>query len=220
MPAGTPFTPRAEPARFPGLFGLPEHKGGWMLFLLIYFNSRACLQIIKALTGKLAVSLERRRVIVHISARNVGIAFFNQLFNISDYVRNGISHFWMMCSPSNAQRISVLEVFFNVFLADFQTLQTFFLSASDDFIIYICKILNIIDLITPVFHIASERVENQEWSRVANMKKVIDRWSTDVHAYFAFFNGDKLFLFSGKAVVQLHLIFTPLRKSCNGVFNP
>ena len=80
----------------------------------------------------------------------------------------------------------------------------FLVCLGDDLIVDIGDVLHEGHLIAAIHEVAANGVEGDKGAGVADVDAVVDRWSADVHAHLALFNGLELFLLVSLGVVKLN----------------
>lgn len=76
----------------------------------------------------------------------------------------------------------------------------------NNFIINICKVRNVIYIVSLIFEISSYRIKHDHWSGITDMNVVIYRRSTNIHSNLSLMYWNEFFLLFGKCIIQLHVI--------------
>ena len=105
----------------------------------------------------------------------------------------------------DVQRGRVLIIFPDVFLTDLLGGDPFFFGAVDDLIVHIGEVLDVFDLVSPVFQILSQRIEYDERPGVSDVEIIVHGRTADIHPDLAFFDGLQFFFLSGQCIIYSHL---------------
>ena len=207
MPAGTAHAP----GRLPGdlilfLARLPERKVERILFLLFDRDAGARFEVVDVLLGKLAVLGELAGAVIDITVHLVRVTLVDQILDELDDVRDRLGDFRMHGRRCDVERLRVLVVLLDIFLADFRRGHAFLSRLVDDLVVHVGEVLDEVDLLAAVLEVLAHRVEDDERARVADVEIVIDRRAADVHVDDTFLLRDEFFFSSCQCVIDLHIL--------------
>ena len=203
VPAGSAFTPRGCPAGFAFFFGFPQNEVCRVFLRVIqrYTFGSTCDQFIQIFSGQFAVFREFFCIVVNGTLIFISKAFVDQsLYHCDDTI-----HFFCYTRVNSCsfyiQAVSIAESFFNVLVGDIGHCYAFFICSVDDFVIYVCEVLNVCYFIAFVFHITSYCIEYNVRSCVTDVDVIVYCGAANVHFYFAFLHRYEFFLLSCHCVI-------------------
>ena len=196
MPARTAGTPAAFPLRLPRLRFLPEHKVERITLPFRDINTRAGLQIIDALSGKLPVGRELTDRVIHVSvAADIGVALIDEFSDDAKHLRNEIRRVRLIGRGKAAERLHIFLHRLRIEIRQFFCRNAFLGRAADDLVIHIRDIPDKGDLVSPLHQPAADHVKRHKGAAVPDVAVVIDRHPADIHPHLSLFDGFEGFLF-------------------------
>ena len=147
MPAWTSFAPRAIPGRLAWFRGLPESKIHRMMLARIDFNARPGFHILKIAPAELAITCKFLHAVKDIAVDDISEPLVNEILDHSDDFRHCLTDTRIYIRMADIQGIHGLKVRFDVAVRDILPGHTLFIGRSDDLIIYIREVLDVMDAI-------------------------------------------------------------------------
>ncbi len=169
MPTRSAFTPRARPARLTGFALFPESKIERRLLAVINLNSGPGKQIIDIFTRQLPVTLKALQSIIDIAIDGVGHTFLFQLTHQINDLFNMIGRPGLISRPEQAQLIHINIKLINILLGQSFPAHPAFIGTVDNLIIDISKISHKCNIVTPIFKITVDNIENHQRAGMADM---------------------------------------------------
>ena len=108
---------------------------------------------------------------------------------------------------------SILKRLTNILFHKFCCTATFFIGFINNLIIYICKVLNVVYIVTYCFKISSYCIKYDIWSSIPNMNEIINCWTTHIHTHLIFFNRFKGFFLFCKSVINFNHFSLPFLRN-------
>ena len=138
------------------------------------------------------------------SEAKTGKTFFNQVFHKADDISHKLHHTRMASRSFDTQGRHILTKGSNVLVSHFLRSDPFFLGTVYNFIIYICKIGNIGNLVPTVLKITTNGIKSHRRTGIPHVDIVVDRRPTDIHLNLAVLNRDKFSQITRHGVVNFN----------------
>ena len=171
--------------------------------------------------GKLAVLFEFLYTEIYgsvscricVSLVNEGLDHVDHALDLLCCLRCGCGRFY----------IHVCHIFlalFDIAGGNFLCGNTLFNGFFDDFVIYICKVGYIINLVSFIFHVSSYRIKNNHRTGISDMDQIVNCRSANIHLYLALFQRYEFLFSSCECVKNLHVTLPPISRFYTGSRSP
>ena len=209
VPARTALAPGAVPGRLARLGGFPDSKICGVFFqVVIHLAAQfavAAFQVVQVQVAQLAVTGIRLNAEVDIAVvGNVSMSGFDQVLDDLDDLTDMLGCAGAHGGGLNVQALGIFDVLGLELAGNLLHGGAVRLAFFDQFIVNIGDIGNIQHLVAKVLQIAAQRVKHDHRARIADMDIVIHRRAADVNAINARLLRDKIFLFAGHGIKNLH----------------
>ncbi len=218
MPTGVSHSPGTLP--FQGLvlklgFGKPQHKvvAVFLVGILLHILTDPHQKLFLALGGEDIVVFEFGCIEIHIATRQIGIAFFQQLFHHMDELRNAVCGGLHHVRRLDIQLCAVAEKSVRVKLCDLHHGLVLPLRALEHLILpgiriggqmpHICDIHNALHVIPHVAQGLLQHILLDIAAQIADMGKMVDCGAAGVHGHLPVLIGNKSLHLPVQSVVKL-----------------
>ena len=226
VPTGSALAPWRRPRGLARLRRFPEGEIAVVALAAaraVNPSTRTGAHGIEALPSQLTVFLwGGGDVEVHAVVGRIGVAALDQILNDADHAVDVFRAAGVMVGTQDVQRVHVLVVAFDHLVDQTEPVAVAcFVGPSDDFVVNVGEILDVIDVVPAGFQPPVNQVEREVTPGVPEVAAVVDRYTTDVHAHPSRAHGGERHLLSTTGVVdtQRHgarrlLRAGPLQRSC------
>jgi hypothetical protein len=104
----------------------------------------------------------------------------------------------------HVEGIGVFKVFVNIFTGQAQRIFSFFPGPVDYFVVHVCKVLDIEDIVAPVSQVPPDGVKEDQRPGIAQVDVVVGGGTANIHINFAWFPRLESFLPPGQGIIYLH----------------
>src|SRR5689334_16417424 len=181
MPSRTACTPWTRPRRLSGLAAFPKGEIHRMSLAFVDIYARTGLKIFhlslrEASVRRILVDLE-----VHISIDGVCEPIIDQCFRHRDDVGHVFCSLRLFGWLSYPKLAHVFIIGFDIFVRNRVTGNALFVRTLNDLVVHIGEVLDEIDLVTVVFQIPAEHVEDECAASMADVAIIVDGHAADIH---------------------------------------
>jgi hypothetical protein len=91
-----------------------------------------------------------------------------------------------------------------VFISNLVKVSVFRDGLLNDLVVDIGDVLNVANFISQILKVATYNIEDDEGTRIANVKVILNRWSAGIELKLAFLQRDEILFTSGFGIIELH----------------
>ena len=205
VPTGTALAPRRIPHRLTGLGGLPQSEVERIALVLVLLDTRTHHQIVDIATRNLAIGGIAAHGKVHVTVvGGVGMALLDQGLNHADHRADFFGRTRANIGIEHVGGAHDTDELVGKLACHLGGGAALLIGALDDLVVYVGEILRKGHLIALGHEPATNDVEANKGTSVADVDIVVDGGAAYIHANLALFDGCELFFFMRGAVVDTH----------------
>ena len=208
VPARASHAPWARPARLARRAGHPQHEVKWVFFVRV-------VGIVAALVGRrqhlgvvhvrqLAVARVGCDAEVDVAVAHVGVAKLDQPLDDRAHSLDLVAGLGEIGRRNDVKRRAVVDEALRLAAGDLVPGHTVALGALEQRVVDVGNVLAVAHLRALKAQIAHQRVEDQEGVRVADMGRIVGRYTTDVQRQRAVVRDVQLGRVPSARIIQLH----------------
>src|SRR2546427_3556684 len=185
VPAPPAPSPRTGPLRLAGFGGFPKGKIAGIALLVAYLNAGAGFQLLGVAVAELAVVRFARHIEIDVAIGGVSKTLVDEPLNHArDFadVLGGARH---VIDAGDIQNFQVPAIIRGYALGQLRHSRVLFLRLHDQLVVHIGDVDDKRHLIAKVGQIALDSVEDDRTDHVADVARLVDRRSAQVHADLA-----------------------------------
>ena len=174
-----------------------------MFFPSVDIDAGSRLKIFEALLREFPVIGKALHVKIDVAVDDVGVLLLDKALDEGNDVVNMVSRPRAVGRTVYTQSLGILPVGADEAFGQFLDGEAHLLGTVDHLVIDVGEVLDIRDAVTKVFHIASENVEDDERSGVADMEIVVNSGAADVKGHLSLSDGDEGLFLASQVVVKV-----------------